>query len=151
MDRLGIQGRARVGSRGAQREAVRPTLRVGGMKIEAKDKALAAAAAAQTRRGQALTIIEIGSESSYTDMLVIATAFSERQTRAIAEGVADSLKAEHGLRPLSKEGEGPWVLLDYGDVVVHVFQEDARAFYDLDGLWPKAPRIPVPPPVAPAS
>lgn len=85
-------------------------------------------------------------ESSYTDFLVVVTAYSDRQTRAIADAVADSMKNEHHLRLLSKEGDGSWILLDYGDVVVHVFHEDARAFYDLDRLWSTAPRVPVPPP-----
>lgn len=85
-------------------------------------------------------------ESSYTDYLVVVTAYSDRQTRAIADSVADSMKRDHRLKLLSKEGDGAWILLDYGDVVVHVFHEDARAFYDLDRLWSSAPRVAVPPP-----
>ena len=114
--------------------------------IEGKQKALLAAGAAQSKKGQNITIIDLDQESSYADFLVIATAYSERQTRAIADAVIDEMKRRHGMEMLSREGEGSWILIDFGDVVTHVFHEDARAFYDLDRLWSKAPRVPVPPP-----
>jgi ribosome-associated protein len=76
--------------------------------------------------------------------LVIVSAYSDRQTSAIADAIVDELKNEYGLRPMVREGQGSWVLIDYGDVVIHVFHEDARAFYDLERLWSKAPRVPVP-------
>lgn len=109
--------------------------------------ALEAARAAQDKKGQNLTIINLEGRSSYTDMLVIATAYSERQTEAIADSIHGILKSEHGLQPLHREGQGPWILLDYGDIVVHVFHEDARAFYALDQLWADAPRVEVPAPM----
>lgn len=118
--------------------------RQGERNIEAKKKALAAAHAAYGKKGQNLTIIDIGDESSYADYLVIVSAYSDRQTSAIADAVVEELKQEHGLRPMVREGQGSWVLIDYGDVVIHVFHEDARAFYDLERLWSKAPRVPVP-------
>lgn len=117
-----------------------------GSAIEGKDKALAAAYAAQLKKGQNLTIIDLDQESSYADYLVIVTAYNERQTRAIADAVAESMKKDHRQKLLSREGESTWILLDYGDVVVHVFHEDTRAFYDLDRIWAKAPRVQVPPP-----
>ena len=104
------------------------------------------ATAAQDRKGQNLTIIQVGGESSYTDYLVIVTAYSERMTNAIADSVIDDMKRLHQARPLSREGDGTWILVDYGDVVLHVFQEDARCYYDLDKLWADAPRVPVPAP-----
>ena len=66
--------------------------------------------------------------------------------QAIAEGVRLGLKQEHGSATLGVEGmkEGRWVLLDYGDVMVHVFQEPVRTFYDLDGLWRDAKEVPAP-------
>ncbi len=88
--------------------------------------------------------MDMNGESSYTDFLVVVTAYNERQTRAIADSVAKSMKTDHRQKLVSKEGDGSWILLDYGDVVVHVFHEDARAFYDLDRLWSKAPRVPLP-------
>lgn len=114
--------------------------------IDGKEKALLAATAAQSKKGQNLTIINLDGESSYTDYLVIVTAYSERQTRAIADAVAEAMREEVGERPISREGDATWILLDFGDVVVHVFHEDTRAFYDLDRLWAKAPRVPVPAP-----
>lgn len=58
--------------------------------------------------------------------------------------MARSLKDAFGEQPMAREGQGVWVLIDYGDVVVHVFHEDARAYYDLDKLWADAPRVRVP-------
>ncbi len=125
-----------MGSRQARRKAAL---------ITGKEKALAAATAAQDRKGQSLTIIQTEGNCSYTDFLVIVTAYSDRQTSAIADGVVDDLKRGHGERPLAREGQGSWTLLDYGDVIVHVFHEDVRTHYNLDQLWRDAPRIPVPP------
>lgn len=88
--------------------------------------------------------------SSYCDAFVICHGTNRRQVRAIAEGIQESLR-ERGVRPLGVEGmdASRWVLLDFGDVVVHVFDEPLRGFYDLDGLWGDAPRLPVAPTVAP--
>ncbi|MBX2812503.1 MAG: ribosome silencing factor [Myxococcales bacterium] len=110
--------------------------------------ALEAARAAQDKKGQNLTIINLEGRSSYADMLVIATAYSERQTLAIADAIHSTLKQQHNLHPMHREGHGAWILLDYGDIVVHVFHEDARAFYALDQLWADAPRVEVPVPLA---
>lgn len=122
-------------------------LRKGGRIIESKEKALAAVAAAQDKKGHNLTVIDLEGECSYADYLVIVSASSERQTTAIAEAVVDALRERHQLRPIYREGRGGWVLLDYGDVVIHVFLEDARAFYDIDRLWSRSPRVPIPLPV----
>ena len=89
-------------------------------------------------------VIDLEGECSYTDFLVIISANNERQTAAIAEGIAESLREKHGIRPLFREGEAGWLLLDFGDVICHVFVEDMRQYYDLDRLWPKAPRVVVP-------
>jgi ribosome-associated protein len=121
-----------------------PLLFNGGSAIEAKEKALAAAVAAQDKKGHAVTVIDLEGECSYTDFLVIISANTERQTSAIAEGITEHLREKHGIRPMFREGEGGWLLLDYGDVIVHVFVEDTRHYYDLDRLWPKAPRLAVP-------
>jgi ribosome-associated protein len=89
-------------------------------------------------------VINLEGQCSYTDYLVIVSANNERQTAAIAEAISEDLKDKYGLRPMFREGQGGWLLLDYGDVVVHVFVEDTRAHYDLDRLWPEAPRVQVP-------
>lgn len=79
---------------------------------------------------------------SYTDFLVICTATSDRQVQAIARHVMRELR-ELGYRPLSTEGidSGRWALLDYGDAILHVFNQTARQDFDLEGMWVDAPRL----------
>ena len=90
-------------------------------------------------------ILDVRKISSLTDFLVIASGSSDRQVSAAAESVHLGLKKDHGTRPLGIEGvnEGRWVLIDYGDVMVHVFHEPVRLFYDLDGLWSDAEEVAV--------
>lgn len=78
--------------------------------------------------------------SSVSDYLLICSAESERQVQAIANGIEDGLKKKK-IRPLGTEGvaEGRWAVLDYIDVVVHIFYQPVRGFYDLEGLWAEAP------------
>lgn len=78
---------------------------------------------------------------------MIVSAYSERQTRAIADAVAEAMKKDYDQRPLTREGDASWILIDFGDVVAHVFHEDTRAYYDLERLWSRAPRVPIPPPL----
>lgn len=80
---------------------------------------------------------------SFTDVFIICSGRSNRQVAAIAEHINVTLK-KHGIRPLSIEGmkEGHWVLMDYGHVVIHIFYEPVRDFYDLESLWSDAGRIP---------
>lgn len=94
--------------------------------------------------GQDISIINIGKVSSICDYFVIATASSSRQVKAIADNVQDAL-TEHGIEPRSKEGYDTqtWILLDYGDVMVHVFNEETRGFYNLEKLWKDAPYVDV--------
>ena len=92
-----------------------------------------------------LVILEVKNLSSFTDYFIICSGNSDRQVQAIAAHIEEKLGKE-GLRPLSIEGkrEGRWVLLDYGDVVIHVFYQPVREFYDLERLWSDAPRIELP-------
>ncbi|HVY47819.1 MAG TPA: ribosome silencing factor, partial [Minicystis sp.] len=85
------------------------------------------------------------------DFLVIMTGRSDRHVHAIATGIEEEMRRK-GVAPLSMEGLGAatWVLIDFGDVVVHVFQEEARSLYDIEGLWIDASRVPVPAEAAPA-
>ena len=75
---------------------------------------------------------------------------NERQVEAIVGSISEALKSEHGLQPMSHDKSGGWGVLDYGDVVVHVFMEESRDHYDLDRLWSEAPRVPAPGLTAPA-
>lgn len=105
--------------------------------------ALRAAAAALDKKALGIEIIDVVGKVDYADYLVIMTGTSDRHCGAIADGVERSL-SEQGDRPLGVEGKREWVLLDFFDVVVHIFSEDARDLYDLSGLWLDASRVPVP-------
>ena len=85
----------------------------------------------------------------YTDWFVIASGRSDRQVAAIRDHIRDELRAE-GRRVLSIEGsnQNQWVVMDYGDLVVHIFYEPVRAFYELEKLWGEAPELPLEPPEA---
>lgn len=87
-----------------------------------------------------MLVIDIKKLSSVTDYLLVCSGESERQVQAIARNIMDALR-EKKIKPLGNEGvsHGRWALLDYADVVVHVFHEPVRAYYDLEGLWAEAP------------
>ena len=89
-----------------------------------------------------LVVLDVRKLSSIADVFIICSGRSNRQVSAIAEHIQVDLK-KHGIKPLSVEGkkEGHWVLLDYGHVIIHVFYEPIRSFYDLEGLWIDAERI----------
>jgi ribosome-associated protein len=101
-----------------------------------------AASAAQDKKAFALSALEVGDLTSYADAFLLCSAASERQVGAVVDAVRERLRAD-GRRPLQVEGESgsDWVLIDYGDVIVHVFTEARREYYALDALWGDAPRI----------
>jgi ribosome-associated protein len=106
----------------------------------AEETARRAASAALEKKAENVVLIDLRSQSSYADFLVICSGTNERQLEAIAEAVEESLAAI-GDHPIGTEGTrgGRWVLLDFGDVVVHVFHEEERSYYDIEGLWSDAP------------
>lgn len=114
--------------------------------LDSKKKAVLCAAYALEKKALNVRILEVRDLSSITDYLLIASGTSDRQVEAIVESVRLGLKKEHQISPIAIEGakEGRWALLDYGDVMVHIFQEPVREFYDLDGLWSEAPEIEIP-------
>jgi len=89
-----------------------------------------------------IEVLDVRGLTSVSDIFIICSGRSNRQVSAIAEYIQVNLK-KHAIKPLSVEGkkEGHWVLLDYGHVIIHVFYEPVRAFYDLEGLWIDAKRI----------
>jgi ribosome-associated protein len=111
---------------------------------DSRRTAVAAARAALEKKAEDVVVLDLRGVSGYTDFLVIGSGTNERQLEAIAEGVEKELTAQ-GHRVIGSEGQrgGRWVLLDFGDVVVHVFHGDDRTHYDLEGLWADAPRIEV--------
>jgi len=98
--------------------------------------------AALGKKAMDLVALDVRKLSSIADVFIICSGRSNRQVMAIAEHIQVDLK-KHGITPLSVEGkkEGHWVLLDYGHVIIHVFYEPVRSFYDLEGLWIDADRI----------
>jgi ribosome-associated protein len=104
--------------------------------------ALAAAEAARDKQATDVVVLDVAELLSITDYFVICSASSNRQAKTVIEAVEERVRRELDLRPVRREGEADagWWLLDYVDVVVHVFGEEERAYYDLERLWRDAPR-----------
>ena len=100
------------------------------------------AQAAHDLKATAIEVIDLGKLSSFTDFFVIASGRSDRQVQAICDRIQDDL-AKQGRRPIGLEGyaKGHWVLVDFGEVVAHIFYEELRPFYSLEKLWGDAPRL----------
>ena len=94
------------------------------------------------KKAKDVLILDVRGMTSYADYFVIASGESDRQVSAMADGVLSEMKKSENLRPIGHEGTetGQWVLIDYGEVVAHLFFEEVRAFYDLEGLWADAAR-----------
>jgi ribosome-associated protein len=97
------------------------------------------------RKAQRLVVLDVSTLTSFADYFLICSGRSNRQVTAIAEHLKKTLK-QRGLAPISSDGikEGQWALLDYGNVIIHVFYESVRDFYDLEGLWSDAARVRTP-------
>lgn len=97
------------------------------------------------RKALDVVMLDVSQLTSLADTFIICSGRSNRQVTAIGDHVRTAMKKHH-ITPLSIEGlkEGHWVLMDYGDVVVHIFYDPVRRFYDLEGLWADAPRISTP-------
>ncbi len=106
--------------------------------------ALLAADACDDRKAVDILLIRVDEVSSLADWFVIATGLSDVQVRAIARSVEDRLEVEAGRMPLRKEGqsEGRWVLLDYGEVIVHALTPAERSYYDLEAFWGHGETVP---------
>ena len=94
------------------------------------------------RKAKSIIAIDVKKFTSYTDTLVIIEGSSQRQVTGIAEHLIKSLKGQK-IKTIGVEGvkEGEWALLDFGDVIIHVFESEKKSFYDIEGLWADAPRI----------
>jgi ribosome-associated protein len=106
--------------------------------------AIAAARAADEKNGSDILILEVGKVLAITDMFVVASATSTRLVRTIADEVEVKVREAGGGEPMRIEGlrDATWVLLDYGDLVVHIFTEEMRAFYEIERLYSDVPVIP---------
>jgi ribosome-associated protein len=101
--------------------------------------------AALGKKAMNLVALDVHDLTSFADVFIICSGRSNRQVNAIAEHIQVDLK-KHKIKPLSVEGvgDGHWVLLDYGHVIIHIFYDPVREFYDLEGLWTDARRIETP-------
>ena len=115
---------------------------------DALHTALLCSRAALEKKAIDLVVLDVGALTSIGDYLVICTGRSDRQVQSIARAIEETLEAE-GIRPVSIEGarRGQWILMDYRDVIVHVFYQPVREFYDLERLWEHAPRVQLPEPL----
>jgi ribosome-associated protein len=111
----------------------------------ARKVALAIAEAALDSKALNVEIIDVRGKVDYSDFIVVMSGRSDRQVNALGRNIEEAVEAKHGARCLGIEGmpQGTWLLMDYGDVVVHIFHEDTRGYYDLETLWIDAARIPV--------
>jgi ribosome-associated protein len=117
--------------------------------ISSWEKALLLTRFALDKKACDLVVLEVREYTSIADYFILCSGRSDRQVQSIAQGIVENA-AEEGLRPFAVEGtqRGHWALIDFSDVIVHVFYEPVREFYDLDGLWGQAPKAKLPEPVA---
>jgi ribosome-associated protein len=115
------------------------------MATDSRTKSLLCLKTAIEKKALNPVLLELKEITSFTDYFLLLSGKSDRQVQAIAKAIEEALKKK-GVRPLGQEGTlgGKWVLMDYEDVVVHIFLEPVRKFYDLEGLWVDAPRIDLP-------
>lgn len=113
------------------------------------EKTLTIVAAALEKKASNLNVLCVGELTSIADYFVICSGRSDRQVQSIAQGIEES-SSTYGFKPFAVEGigRGHWVLMDFSDVIVHIFYEPVREFYDLEGLWGDAPRAELPEPFA---
>ncbi len=110
--------------------------------LSAEEKAALLSRVAADRRALDMVVLDLREASSITDYFLICSGGSTRQVQAIADAIDEQL-GKRGVASLGVEGyqEARWILMDYGDVIVHVFSQETRDFYDLERLWANAPKI----------
>jgi ribosome-associated protein len=139
-----VEALAEVAPKSRRARPAAPVVQTSAASDAAREVAVAIAVAALDKKAHALEILDVAGKVDYADFLVLMTGTSDRHVASIVQSVEDDQR-KRGERALSVEGLpiANWVLVDFADVVVHVFQEHARGMYDLDGLWMDANRIPV--------
>jgi len=111
--------------------------------MNAREKAELIARVILERKAEEVVLLHVGPLVGYTDYFLLASGKSARQVQALSQHLQEEMKKTHKMRPLGVEGEaeGSWVLLDFEEVIVHIFYEPVRGFYDLEGLWADAPKV----------
>ncbi|GAB7025827.1 ribosome silencing factor [Geotalea toluenoxydans] len=112
--------------------------------LDSRERAIQCAALALDKKALDVRIYEISRHSSIADYLVLANGRSDKQTQAIADSVRQGLKKFGKALDIEGMQEGRWVIIDYGDVIVHVFQEEVRRHYNLDEMWNNCPLVEIP-------
>ncbi len=117
--------------------------------IDSREKAVLLCRFALEKKAYDLVLMEVRALTSIADYFIVCSGRSDRQAQSIAQGIEENMRGM-GVRPQSVEGaaRGQWVLMDFSDVIVHVFYQPVREFYDLEGLWIDAPRVELPEPYA---
>lgn len=130
-----------------------PVAQVGRQQSRSLERARAAARVAELNRGRDIAIIDLRELTPLFDYFVLVTGTSRRQLHAISEEIDDVLARDFGDQRMGIEGyaDSRWILLDFGDVVVHLFDEETRQYYDLEQLWAGAKRVPLEPAQDPAT
>lgn len=115
-----------------------------GAATDAHTKARIAAGAAHDKKGADIVLLDVGDIMGIVDVFVVTSGSNPRQVRTIVDEVEEQMRVLAEVKPRAVEGlsDASWVLLDYGDVVVHVFLDETRAFYGLERLWSDAARVP---------
>jgi ribosome-associated protein len=110
--------------------------------LSSRDQALFALDAALDKKALEPVLLDVTEQSSYTDHILILSGRSDRHVQHVADGIVEAF-AQRQRRPIGMEGEkdGRWVLIDFGELIVHVFYHPLRDFYDLEGLWCDARRV----------
>jgi ribosome-associated protein len=114
------------------------------LRVSAQEKALLMARVALQKKPRAPLLLDVRENCSFADFFLILSGTSTRQTQALADHIEETLE-KVGIHPRGQEGgeTGHWILMDYDEVIVHIFYESVREFYDLEGLWMEAPRVPI--------
>jgi len=112
--------------------------------LTATERALKCAELAFDKKAFDIRALDISRISSIADFLVIISGASDKQNQAIADNIRTGLKKYGKVQDIEGAGEGKWIVMDYGDVLVHIFHDPLRRYYDLDGLWGMAPQLELP-------
>ena len=112
--------------------------------LTSPERALKCAELAFDKKAYTIRALDISRISSIADFLVIISGSSDKQNQAIADNIRSGLKKYGKVNDIEGASEGKWIVMDYGDVLVHIFHDELRRHYDLDGLWNRAPELELP-------